>query len=273
VRAEVGQEGEVAVAERARPEEFGQFVQARVRVGPGGQTVPDGAEALELRFVPEGAVVHEGVGRGFVVAREEQAARREDGAERVEVVGVDGFPGFGRVGGEVAGEGEVAGAPFLGDFGPVFSGLGLRLVGAADTVVDDAMRTISEAIIRMRLAMDAAGELSASLVSFHSASVTVVRQSTHVPNTSKNRQRGWGSRNAMSEVLTGVSAPIAVRCWKVWLLSGRGSGVGESKEWVWMFSREGVCLSLMDVIFVELRVGYVYYYSSAKLGAADSCAS
>ena len=48
--------------------------------------------------------------------------------------------------------------------------------------------------MRTRLAIEEVGELSASLAAFHSASVTLLRQSTQVPNTSKKRQRGCGVR-------------------------------------------------------------------------------
>lgn len=49
---------------------------------------------------------------------------------------------------------------------------------------------MSVAAIRVRLAIDAVGSLSAALAAFQRASVTDFRQSTHVPNTSKNRHFG-----------------------------------------------------------------------------------
>lgn len=52
------------------------------------------------------------------------------------------------------------------------------------------MRTMSDAVIRILLAIDEAGELNAFLVSSHNVLVTVFRQSTQVPKTSKKRHRG-----------------------------------------------------------------------------------
>ena len=51
---------------------------------------------------------------------------------------------------------------------------------------------MSVADIRIRVAIEDVGEFSASRAAFHSVSVTVLRQSTHVPNTSKNKHRGCG---------------------------------------------------------------------------------
>ncbi len=49
---------------------------------------------------------------------------------------------------------------------------------------------MSVAVMRILLAIEDAGEFKASLALFHSLSVTVFRQSTHVPKTSKNRHFG-----------------------------------------------------------------------------------
>ncbi len=49
---------------------------------------------------------------------------------------------------------------------------------------------MSVAAMRIRLAIDEVGELSASRAALNNVSVTVFRQSTHVPNTSKNRPLG-----------------------------------------------------------------------------------
>ena len=51
---------------------------------------------------------------------------------------------------------------------------------------------MSVAAMRIRLVIEEAGELSACLAAFHNVFVTVFRQSTHVPNTSKNRAFGCG---------------------------------------------------------------------------------
>lgn len=50
---------------------------------------------------------------------------------------------------------------------------------------------MSVATIRIRVAIEEVGELRATLAAFHRVSVTVLRQSTHVPNTSKKRHFGW----------------------------------------------------------------------------------
>jgi hypothetical protein len=62
--------------------------------------------------------------------------------------------------------------------------------------------TISVAVMRIRLAIEEVGELSACLAAFHNVFVTVFRQSTHVPNTSKNRAFGCGlgAMNASDQV-------------------------------------------------------------------------
>jgi hypothetical protein len=52
------------------------------------------------------------------------------------------------------------------------------------------MLTMSVAAIRIRLAIEEVGELSAIRAALNNVSVTVFRQSTHVPNTSKNRHLG-----------------------------------------------------------------------------------
>ena len=49
---------------------------------------------------------------------------------------------------------------------------------------------MSVAVIRILLAIDDVGEFNAALVAFHKVSVTVLRQSTHVPKTSKKRHFG-----------------------------------------------------------------------------------
>lgn len=50
--------------------------------------------------------------------------------------------------------------------------------------------TMSVAVMRILVAIEDVGAFSASLVAFHSVLVTVLRQSTHVPKTSKKRHFG-----------------------------------------------------------------------------------
>ena len=59
--------------------------------------------------------------------------------------------------------------------------------------------TIVDAFNRTRLLNDAAGELRASFAASHKAFVTVLRQSTQVPKTSKRRAFGCGSGSAILE--------------------------------------------------------------------------
>lgn len=118
---------------------------------------------------------------------------REDGAEGFEVVFVDGFPFLTFVEGDGADEFEVAVAPFLGDVAPLFVGLGRQgLVFDCGCAwrVDQWRSTMSVAVMRILVAMEDVASFNAALVAFHSVSVTVFRQSTHVPKTSKKRAFG-----------------------------------------------------------------------------------
>lgn len=56
---------------------------------------------------------------------------------------------------------------------------------------------MSVALTRIRVAIEEVGELSASLAPFQRASVTLFRQSTHVPKTSKKSALGFRWSSAM----------------------------------------------------------------------------
>lgn len=106
------------------------------------------------------------------------------------MVFVDCLPSPVAVCSNVTREFEIPIPPFLGHLSPFVVCLRYSSAWEVRKNLRMNMRTMSDAVIRILLAIDEAGELNAFLVSSHNVLVTVFRQSTQVPKTSKKRHRG-----------------------------------------------------------------------------------
>lgn len=182
----VGEKGHVPVAEGAGGKFRVHEGKAAIGVRPGSKIVPDETELEDLLFVPERAIVNKRVG-DVALSREDELSLDKDVAQSMEMVFIDRLVGNAGVLSDCSSELEVGVAPFLGHFSPLL----VCLVHVSGDVEDRGRRcTMSDALIRTRLDNEAAGELSASLAASQSAFVTLVRQSTQVPNTSKKSAFG-----------------------------------------------------------------------------------
>lgn len=182
----VSEKGHVPVAKGAGGKLPVQEGKAAVGVRPGSEIVPDETELEDLLLIPERAIMDKRVGN-VALSREDELSLDEYVTEGMKMVFVNSLVRNAWVLSDCSCELEVGVAPFLGHFSPLL----VSLVQVRGDVEDRGRCcTMSDALIRTRLDNEAAGELSASLAASQSAFVTLVRQSTQVPNTSKKSALG-----------------------------------------------------------------------------------